>query len=117
MTIENSITGSCKEVKDMIKGKIEKPSRDEFKEHATGGVIQRAKNQQTLVTQTIWTLQRKGKRRKMEHNLLNTYKECIELYKKENEVNLKYANKQMAYMIGEWLGFSEEQVNKDLQQK
>ena len=53
----------------------------------------------------------------MEHNLLNTYKECIELYKKENEVNLKYANKQMAYMIGEWLGFSEEQVNKDLQQK
>ena len=54
---------------------------------------------------------------KIEHNLLNTYKECIELYKKENEVNLKYTNKQMAYMIGEWLGFSEEQVNKDLQQK
>ena len=50
----------------------------------------------------------------MEHNLLNTYKECIELYKKENEVNLKYTNKQMAYMIGTWLGISEEQINKDL---
>ena len=54
---------------------------------------------------------------KIEHNLLNTYKECIELYKKENEVNLKYANKQMAYMIGKWLGFSEEQVNNDLNNK
>ena len=50
----------------------------------------------------------------MEHNLLNKYKEGIELYKKEKEVNLKYVNKQMAYMIGTWLGISEEQINKDL---
>lgn len=32
MTIEDSITGSCKEVKDMIHGKTTKPSWDEFKE-------------------------------------------------------------------------------------
>ena len=53
----------------------------------------------------------------MEHNLLNTYKECIELYKKENEICLKDIHKQAIYMIGLCLWFSEEQVNKDLQQK
>lgn len=32
MTIEDSITGSCKEVKEMIHGKTTKPSWEEFKE-------------------------------------------------------------------------------------
>ena len=61
-----------------------------------------------------WNIFAGKKEIKIEHNLLNTYKECIELYKKENEINLKYVNKQMAYMIGTWLGISEEQINKDL---
>ena len=32
MTIEDSIVGSCKEVKDMIHGKATKPSWNNFKE-------------------------------------------------------------------------------------
>ena len=53
----------------------------------------------------------------MEHNLLTTYKEVVNLHKEEDDINLKYTNKQMAYMIGKWLGFSEEQVNNDLNNK
>ena len=50
----------------------------------------------------------------MEHNLLTTYREVITLYKEEDDINLKYTNKQMAYMIGKWLGMSDEQIDKDL---
>ena len=50
----------------------------------------------------------------MEHNLLTTYKEVVNLYKEEDDINLKYTNKQMAYMIGKWLGMSDEQIDKDL---
>ena len=44
-------------------------------------------------------------------------KECIELYKKENEICLKDIHKQAIYMIGLCLGLSEEQIDNDLQQK
>ena len=50
----------------------------------------------------------------MEHNLLTTYKEVVTLYKEEDDINLKYTNKQMAYMIDKWLGMSDEQIDKDL---
>lgn len=50
----------------------------------------------------------------MEHNLLTTYKEVVNLHKEEDDINLKYTNKQMAYMIGKRLGMSDEQIDKDL---
>ena len=46
ITVEESIKGSCKEIKEMRSGQAPKPSWGEFKEemnHITGGVIQKDK--------------------------------------------------------------------------
>ena len=64
-----------------------------------------------------WNIFAGKKEIKIEHNLLITYKECIELYKKENEICLKDIHKQAIYMIGLCLWLSEEKIYNDLQQK